>query len=291
MEPEQGLVIRDNYRLEEKLGEGRMGVVWKGIDLIQEAKNARDSHVAIKFLSQDFKQHPDALKALVREFHRYQRLNHPNIVKAHGLDRIGDTFFMVMEFLKGIPLNEFIKTHRQGLSLSEAEPIIKGMAEALAYAHQNGIAHLDFKPADVLYSPDEKIAKVIDFGIARPLDQSERDKTRFDPGVLGALTPAYASTEMLLNLEPDPRDDIYALACVTYELLSGQHPFNGKKATIAKYKNLSPNPINGLNNQQNQALFRALAFDRDDRTPTASQFLADLRKKMSFFSFLRAAKK
>ncbi|OAD22559.1 serine/threonine protein kinase, partial [Candidatus Thiomargarita nelsonii] len=219
---EKGLIIRDNYRLEEEVGEGGMGVVWKAVDLIQEAGQARDSHVAIKFFSQDFKEHPDALKALVREFHRYKRLNHPNIVKAHGLDRLGSTFFLVMEFLKGIPLKEFIKDHKNGLSLNKAKPIIKNMAHALAHAHQEGIGHLDFKPDNVFYDPDTKTAKVIDFGIARPLKQSERDETRFDPGSLGALTDAYASNEMLLNLEPDTRDDIYGLACVTYELLSGK---------------------------------------------------------------------
>jgi serine/threonine protein kinase len=285
IELKPGLVIRDNYRLEEELGEGGMGVVWKAIDLIQEAGEARDSHVAIKFFSQDFKQHPDALKALVREFHRYKRLTHPNIVKAYGLDRLGNTYFMVMEFLKGIPLNEFLKSHKNGISLTEAKPIIKDMAEALAHAHQEGIAHLDFKPANVFYDPDEKIAKVIDFGIARPLEQSERDETLFDPGTLQALTDAYASYEMLLALEPDQRDDIYGLACVTYELLSGKHPFNRKKATTAEYEKLSIKPIKGLNNKQNQALSHALAFYRDERTPTASQFLAELfpeKKKSSW---------
>ncbi|OAD20211.1 serine/threonine protein kinase [Candidatus Thiomargarita nelsonii] len=290
-EPEPGLVIRNNYRLVEELGEGGMCVVWKAIDLIQEAGEARDSHIAIKFLSRNFKRHPDALKALVREFRCYNRLSHPNILKAHNLDCIGDTYFMVMEFLKGIPLKEFIKSHQNGISLIEAKPIIKDMAEALAHAHQKGIAHLDFKPANVFYDPDEKIAKLIDFGIARPLEQSERDETRFDPGVLGALTDAYASYEMLLALEskqqsldPDQRDDIYGLACVTYGLLSGKHPFNRKKATTAKDEKLSPNPLKGLNNQQNQALLRALAFDRDDRTPTASQFLAELFPEKKWLS-------
>jgi serine/threonine protein kinase/membrane protein involved in colicin uptake len=276
MDLEPGLVIRDKYRLEEKLGEGGMGVVWKAIDLIQEAGDARDSHVAIKFLNQDFKQHPDALKALVREFDRYKRLSHPNIVKAHNLDHLGSTFFMVMEFLKGIPLNEFIKTRPNGLSLTEAAPIIKDMGHALAYAHQEGIAHLDFKPANVFYDPEAKIAKVIDFGIARPLDQSEREKTGFDPGALVALTDAYASYEMLLSLDPDQRDDIYGLACVTYELLSGKHPFNKQKATTAKYEKRSPKALPGLNHQQNRALLRGLAFYRDDRTPTADEFLAKL---------------
>jgi hypothetical protein len=274
-----GLVICDNYRLEEKLGEGGMGVVWKAIDLIQEAGDARDSHVAIKFFSRDFKHHPDALRALVREFDRYQRLNHPNIVKAHNLDHFGSTFFMVMELLKGVPLNEFIKTHPNGLSLTEAKPIIKGMADALAHAHQKGIAHLDFKPANVFYDPDQKIAKVIDFGIARPLDPTEREKTRFDPGTLQALTDAYASYEMLSDLDPDQRDDIYGLACVTYELLSGKHPFNRKTAITAKDEKRSPKPLPGLKPQQNKALLRGLAFHRNDRTPTADEFLADLFQK------------
>jgi len=283
---EKGLIIRDNYRLEEEVGEGGMGVVWKAVDLIQEAGQARDSHVAIKFFSQDFKEHPDALKALVREFHRYKRLNHPNIVKAHGLDRLGSTFFLVMEFLKGIPLKEFIKDHKNGLSLNKAKPIIKNMAHALAHAHQEGIGHLDFKPDNVFYDPDTKTAKVIDFGIARPLKQSERDETRFDPGSLGALTDAYASNEMLLNLEPDTRDDIYGLACVTYELLSGKHPFNRKKATTAEYEKLSPKPIRGLTKKQNKALLRALAFQRKKRTLTANQFLAELFPKKDPFPWV-----
>jgi formylglycine-generating enzyme required for sulfatase activity len=295
MEPKPGLLIRNNYRLVEQLGSGGMCVVWKAIDLIQETGEARNSEVAIKFLSRNFKRHPDALKALVREFNRYNRLSHPNILKAHNLDCIGDTYFLVMELLKGIPLKQFIKSHPSGISLIEAKPIIKDMAEALAYAHQEGIAHLDFKPANVFYDPDDNIAKLIDFGIARPLEQSERDETRFDPGSLGAITDPYASYEMLLaldteprddnELEPDPRDDIYGLACVTYELLSGKHPFKRKKATIAKYKKLSPNPIKGLNNKQNQALWRALAFYRDERTPTASQFLAELFPEKKWLSW------
>ncbi len=273
---EPGLVIRGNYRLEELAGKGGMSVVWKARDLIQEAGEARDSSVAIKFLSQDFKKHPDALKALVREFNRYKKLNHLKIVKAHNLDRVGNTYFMVMEFLKGIPLNEFIKNHPNGIPRTEAEPIIKDMGYALAHAHKSGIAHMDFKPANVFYNPYEKIAKVIDFGIARPLDQSEREKTRFDPGDLGALTELYASYEMLLDRKPDPRDDIYALACVTYKLLSGEHPFGRKKATTAKDKKLTPKPIKGLKRQQYKALLHGLAFEQNDRTPTAEQFLAEL---------------
>ncbi len=275
-----GLIIRENYRLTEKLGEGGMGVVWKAVDLIQEAGDSRNPYVAIKFLSRDFKDHPDALKALVREFSRYKKLTHTNILKAYGLDRIGDRFFMVMEFLEGIPLNKFIRNNPNGISLSEAEYIINDMAEALEHAHQNGVAHLDFKPANVLYDDELNIAKVIDFGIARRIEESDQDDTtRFDPGSLGALTDSYASTEMFLGLKPDPRDDIYGFACVTYELLSGKHPYQRKKANQAEHEELSPQPIKSLNSQQNKALLHALAFNRNDRTPTAAKFLDEFFSK------------
>jgi len=277
-----GLVIRDNYRLEEKLGEGSMGEVWKATDLIQEDGKSRNPFVAIKFLSQDFKQHPDALKAQVREFDRYNRLTHPNIVKARNLERFDSSYFMVMEFLQGIPLKEWIKKHQKGLSLIEAEPIIKDMGQALAHVHQEGLAHLDFKPGNVLFDPDKNLTKVIDFGIARLLDKKKRDETLFDPGTLQAFTAPYASYEMLSNphdYKPEPRDDVYALACVTYELLSGKHPFNKEKATEAAKNKLSPKPIESLNKQQNKALLRGLAFYRKDRTPTVAKFLAGLFEK------------
>jgi len=277
---EPGVIIRENYRLIEKLGEGGMGVVWKAVDLIQEAGDSRNPYVAIKFLSRDFKDHPDALKALVREFSRYKKLTHTNILKAYGLDRIGDRFFMVMEFLEGIPLNKFIRNNPNGISLTEAQYIINHMAEALEHAHQNGVAHLDFKPANVLYDDDLNIAKVIDFGIARRIEEIDQDDTtRFDPGSLEALTDSYASSEMFLGFKPDPRDDIYGFACVTYELLSGKHPYQRKKANQAEHEKLSPQPIKSLNSQQNKALLHALAFNRKDRTPTAAKFLDEFFSK------------
>jgi serine/threonine protein kinase len=273
-----GTIIRNNYRLEEKIGEGGMGVVWKAVDLIQEEGDSRDVYVAIKFFSKDFKQHPDALKALVRESARYKRLIHSNIVKAYELSRIGDIVFIVMEFLNGIPLDEFIKQHPNGIPFKEAQQIIINMGDALAYAHQNGIAHLDFKPANVFYDPNKGVTKVIDFGIAQFIDLSEREKTKFNGSELRALTEAYASCEMLAELEPKPSDDIYALACVTYELLSGKHPFNKTRADQARLskKIFPPKPIKGLKRTQYQALLRALAFERENRTPTADQFLKEL---------------
>jgi len=182
-----GAIIRENYRLEEMIGTGGMGVVWKAVNLILEEGISRNPYVAIKFLNTDFKQHPDAQKALVREFARYQRLRHPNIVEAYELSRYKNLVFIVMEFIKGITLKKFIQNHPYGISLEEAAPIIKGMGDALVYAHQKGLVHLDFKPGNIFYDEPEEISKVIDFGIARLIDPFEREKTRYDPGNLGPV--------------------------------------------------------------------------------------------------------
>jgi len=279
-----GMLIKDNYRLIEPIGKGSMGVVWKAISLIQEQGESRNPYVAIKFLSRNFKQHPDALKALVREWNRYQKLNHPNIVRAYDLNRMGNTIFMVMEYLEGISLKQFIKANKHGIPLEDAKPIIQKLGNALSYIHKEGIAHLDFKPDNIIYDPKQKTIKIIDFGIARLINKSEREKTLYDPGNLSAYTKAYASREMFLDFDPAPTDDIYALACITYELLSGKHPFNKEAAIKAEAQKLVAKPIKKLNSKQNKAVLHALAFKRQDRTPTADKFLLELfpaKKKSS----------
>jgi len=270
-------VIRDNYRLIEIIGKGGMGVVWKAIDLLQDEAELRDPFVAIKFLNADFKQHPDALKVLVREFKKCQKLNHTNIVNVYDLSRIGSTVFMVMEFLKGLSLKTVIQNHPNGIALEKAEPLIRKMSHALAHAHQEGIVHLDFKPSNVLYDENARNLKVIDFGIAR--SDSDGELTRFLYKELGGLTKLYASCEMLAKMKSDPRDDIYALACVTYELLCGKHPFDKKAANIAQLEGLTPKPIKSLKRKQNQAFMHALAFERKNRTATVEDFLAELFRK------------
>jgi serine/threonine protein kinase len=269
-------IIRNTYRIVESIGRGGMGEVWKAIDLIQDAGDSQDKYVAIKFISHEIRSHPFALKALVREFARYKKLIHPNIVKAYELNRDETEVFIVMEFLEGMSLKKYIKQHPNGIPLKQAEPIIKGMCNALSYAHQEGIIHLDFKPGNVFYNPQTKVAKVIDFGIARLSKQRDRDKTRFDPGKLGAITTAYASIEMLMEADPDPRDDVYGLACVVYELLSGKHPFNGDIAIKAERGKKQPQPIKGVDKEVFQALCRGLSFDRKKRTPSAEQFYQEL---------------
>jgi hypothetical protein len=154
------------------------------------------------------------------------------------------------------------------------------MGNGLAYIHEQGLVHLDFKPNNVLVE-DGKVAKVMDLGIARVREDEIKaggpSATRFDPGSLGALTPEYASCEMFESMPPDPRDDVYALACCTYELLAGHHPFNGAWSIKARSAGLKPQRIPGLNQRRWHALEQALAFERTQRVPSAEEFIARIR--------------
>ncbi len=278
--PRVGMTLKNRFVLESVLGRGGMGVVFKARDQRKEEAQDRNPYVAVKVLNEEFKRHPESLKALQRESRKAQNLAHPNIVTVYDFDRDGDTVYMTMEYLDGEPLDRFIKRDNpRGMPLKEVLPVIDGIGRALAYAHQKGVVHSDFKPGNVFLTRDGGV-KVFDFGIAQATKQagtSAGDQTLFDAGTLGALTPSYASVEMLEGGEPDPRDDIYALACVTYQLLTGRHPFDRRPATEARDAKLSPRPVAGLSRRAWRALLQGLAFDRTARCPDVESFLAGLR--------------
>jgi serine/threonine protein kinase len=157
-------------------------------------------------------------------------------------------------------------------------PIIRGLCLGLAYAHNKNIIHSDFKPGNI-YLTESDQTKILDFGIARaaPTDRVEASETtQFDAGELGALTPSYAACEMFEGKDPHPADDVYALAIVAYQLLSGQHPFDSRPAPQARQLDLEPKPIKGLRRREWRALKRGLAFDRAERSQHAAEFLRDL---------------
>jgi serine/threonine protein kinase len=275
-----GSILKDRYVLETVIGRGGMGVVFKAKDLRREEAQDRNPHIAVKILNDEFRRHPESLKALQRESRKAQDLAHPNIVTVFDFDRDGATVFMTMEFLEGRALDVYTKDATfDGMPLSEAYPLIAGLGGALGYAHDKGIVHSDLKPANAFLTK-AGVIKVFDFGIARaaklPGDKSG-EMTLFDPGSLGALTPAYASCEMLDGEEPDARDDIYALACIAYEMLTGRHPFNKRSAAEARDKGLTLTPIKGLSRRNWRGLQRGLAFRRDDRSPNVAVFLDDLK--------------
>lgn len=283
-----GSVLKERFILDDVLGVGGMGTVYRGRDQLKVEARDRNPYVALKVLNEDFKKHPDSFIALQREASRQQKLAHPNIATVYDFDRTGATVYIVMELMEGQPLNTYIKKvakPKSGVPFEEAFPIIRGLGHGLIYAHERKMVHSDFKPGNCFLLKDGNV-KILDFGIARAVknpgaQQGEGEKTLFDPGKLGALTPAYASAEMLDGLDPMPPDDLYALGCVAYELLTGKHPFNKLPHNQARDNKLVPAPIKGLKRRQMKAIQRALAYKRDDRQPTVQEFLTELEGKTS----------
>ncbi|MFT6986119.1 MAG: serine/threonine protein kinase [Psychromonas sp.] len=280
-------LLKGRFELQDILGVGGMGIVYKAKDLLKVEAQDRDPYVAIKVLSEEFKTHPEAFISLQRESKKAQHIANQNTVKVYDFDRDGDVVFMTMEYMVGQPMDQMIKQyHSTGLPRNEAWNLLHGMCLALIHAHSENIVHSDLKPGNVFVT-DGGIAKIFDFGIARAvasIDRShnEQDRTVFDAGNLGALTPAYASREMLLGETPDVRDDIYALGCIAYEMLTGDHPFTRLPADEAYNKKLKPKRIHGIKKRHWKAIEAALAFERKDRIDSVASFYKKITEKKKF---------
>jgi TonB family protein len=264
-----GSVLGNRYLLEYVLGEGGIGVVYRATD-----QEVTGETFAIKVLKPEIRKHAGALKLLREEVRKTRALRHPNIVGVYSLNSDPGGIYMLMEYLEGKSLNALVdEEFGRGMPPMRAWPLIHDVGSALAYAHDHNVIHSDLKPSNIFVTTSGK-AKLLDFGIARAV-RVKAD--RFDPGVLGALTPAYASLEMLQGSAPDQSDDVYSFACVIYETLSGRHPFDRMSALDARNGNLRPAPLASLSRGQNKALAHALAFSRAERTRSVEALLAGLK--------------
>lgn len=276
-----GMLLKGRFLLEREIGRGGMGVVYLARDERKVEARDRDPYIAVKVLNDEFRHHPDSLIALQREARRSQRLAHDNIVRVYDFDKDRTIVFMTMEYIDGMSLKALIREQAyDGMPLAKARPLIEGMAWALKRAHSSGVVHSDFKPGNVMVT-HEGVPKVFDFGIARAAKfqgEATGEETVFDAGTLGALTPAYASLEMLRGAEPTPTDDIYALGCVTYELLTGKHPFDKASAEVALKEGRKPPHVPGLTRRQSQTLEKAVAFHSADRLQNVVDLIEGLRE-------------
>jgi len=266
-----GEILSERYLLERRLGQGGMGVVYFARD-----QQVKGENFAIKVLKPEIREHPAALEMVREEVRKTRSLAHPNIVGVYSVNVDRSSVFILMEFLDGKTLDALIDDEfGRGMPFNRAWPLIQDICAGLAYAHDHSVIHSDLKPSNIFITTSGK-AKLLDFGIAR----AARGGTgRFDPAILGALTPAYASCEMLEEGKPDQRDDIYSLGCVIYEMLSGKRPFDRPTALDAQRDGLKVPRIASLTKTQNSALAQALAFNREERTDTVETLLAGLAPK------------
>ncbi len=262
-----GQILRDRFVLDEELGRGGMGVVYRAVDRRRIEASDNRPYVAIKLLNGDFGAHPDALRAMEAEARRTQDLAHPNIVTVHDFDRDGTHPFIVMELLEGRSLDVVLRDDTSFAGSPAAWNAIRDMFAGLSLAHAREVTHADLKLANLFLCKDGPL-KILDFGIASAARTGD-----FDAMSLDAMTPAYASPEQLRGAPRDPRDDVYAFGCIIHLLLTNQHPFDRTPATEAKERGLKPPPIPGLNDAMQSAVASALSFDEAYRHADAGVFL------------------
>lgn len=266
-----GSLLRDRFLLQEKVSGGSMGVVYKALDRRMAEAESDAPWVAIKVLSPALAENAQALRALQQEASKGRCLAHPNIVRFVDLDRDDDLYFLILEWLEGRTLSDILdSTDAKSIDHDAAFRIVRQIGDALDYAHRCGIVHADVKPGNIMIMPNGD-AKLFDFGVAR-VRQKQRE-SNFDPGVLGAMTPAYSSMQVLTGEEPVASDDVFALGCLLYRLLAGYRVFGPRNAAEASQQGMKPQRPQGVSEDQWRALKKALSYSRVTRYQTVQEFL------------------
>ena len=256
------------YLVERELGRGGMSVVWAARDTVLE----RD--VALKLIATDDAKDPRRKRRLLREAKSLARLDHPGVARVLDFGEIDETVFLAMEIVSGDLLSERIK--REDLDVKDVGDIASSLAEALAAAHEAKIVHRDLKPSNIMLTPENRPV-LLDFGIARLLDEdSLADRTTTADGqVIG--TPAYMSPEQVRGLVVDSRSDVFSFGCLLYELVSGKRPFerNSNADSIMALLTEEPPPLSRDTPPKLLAIIsRCLAKDATERYADGSELHA-----------------
>ena len=251
-----GQVISDRYLLEEKLGGGGMGEVWKALDQRLQRR------VAMKLMAPQFVDDPEFLVRFLREAQSIARISHPNVVSILDFGESDDKPFLVMEHVPGRPLSAATGAP---MDPDKAKAIIAQAADAAGAAHAEGIVHRDIKPANILIT-DEGRAKLVDFGIASVENVERITATGTTIG-----SPHYISPEQASGETATPRSDVYALGVVLFELLTGTRPFEGDSIAAVATAHVEQQPtkpstlVDGLDPQLENVVLKCLEKTPQDR--------------------------
>jgi eukaryotic-like serine/threonine-protein kinase len=267
--------LSDRYDLEEILGFG-------GMSEVHRARDVRlDRDVAVKLLSADLARDPDCYLRFRREAQHAAALNHPAIVAVYDTGTVetdaGPLPYIVMEYVDGCTLRDIV--HDEGpIEQRRSIEIIADVCQALNFSHLHGIIHRDVKPANIMIGRTGAV-KVMDFGIARTLTESGKKLTQ-TAAILG--TAHYLSPEQARGETVDARSDVYSLACVLYEILTGETPFVGESPVSVAFQHVRADPTppsqrhDGISSELDAVILKGLAKNPDNRYQTAAEMRADL---------------
>jgi serine/threonine-protein kinase len=259
------------YRVKGELGRGGMGAVY----LAEQPGLGRE--VAIKELIQSAATDPTALKRFLQEAQVMARTSHPNLVQVHDLELSGTANYIVLEFIRGKSLRDWI--NRGPIPPPQVFAVMHGVLQALDYAHKHAIVHRDMKPENVLLS-DDGMVKVADFGIARLTDDTGVGGTATKTGTTVG-TPQYMSPEQVASSKVDGRSDLYSAGIMFYELVAGEPPFtasesDGPFTLMAKHVQAPPKPPSlhrpGLDAGLEEAILKSISKRPEDRFQTGQEF-------------------
>ena len=229
---DSGLEIAGRYRLEQVLGGGTFGQVWRAVDSL------RDRPVAVKVLHRDVAtSDPVWLTKFRQEARIAVRLSHRNIAAVDDFGEYNGQWYLVMEFLDGVNLDQKIVKNPKGLALPRVLAMATQIAEGLVAAHEYGIVHRDLKPANIMLLDGDQI-KICDFGMAHISDASATSTLSGQ----AAGTPTFMAPEQWLGNAVDPRTDLYAFGGILYVMLTGRPPFPGQSvsALMGQHLNMTP---------------------------------------------------
>lgn len=239
------------YRLRGRIGSGRLGPIYEAQDELSRISGSKH-FAAVQMIDDRISARPGFDEDFERGAMELKSVSHPNIVRLIEYGRDRNRFYLVNELLESASLR-FVLNDAGVLPLPETTAVVRAVGDALQYLHAKGMVHGNLRPEHVL----------VTFGYeVKLLDIVPNGWLLGPPDALGV--PARA---------PDKRDDVFGIGCLAYEMLSGQHPFNGNTAQEAYRSGLEATPIEGLSDRQWRALSGALAVHRDDRTPSVAQFL------------------
>ncbi|MBK6847960.1 MAG: serine/threonine protein kinase [Proteobacteria bacterium] len=274
-DPWIGRVIDSRYRVIERIGRGGMGSVYK-VEHVRMGKIA-----ALKLLHPELGQEPTLAARFRQEAEAISRLNHPNIVQVFDFSQVGDTLYLVMEYLAGENLGVLLR--RQGAwPMSRCVRVLAQVCDALSEAHATGIIHRDLKPENIQVARTQSgqdLVKVVDFGLSKMIDREQPEAMETRRGTLVG-TPHYMSPEQIRGLPIDVRCDIYSLGAVTYRMLTGQHVFSAPTPVAVLTKHMSepvvpPSrvaPEGAVPAAVDAVVLCALAKEREERYPSAQLF-------------------